>query len=163
MGPTRQCHDLLKSLSFLFFPFFFSRTLGVGGGWRREEPAAVFGFDVFSTPVSRPLAEYAGRRHAGRRVREHRAANAACTTIETRHNATSCATHDACPSAHHKPLLAGKQRIRSLPPIRPPLPTYGPELQPPLHPETTLPSRRSASWPGRRRALREKASKENNK
>uniref|UniRef100_A0A0E0CR70 Uncharacterized protein n=1 Tax=Oryza meridionalis TaxID=40149 RepID=A0A0E0CR70_9ORYZ len=110
---------------------------------------AVFGFDVFSAPVSRPLAEYAGRRHTGWRVREHRAANAACTTVETSHNAstsTSCATLDACPSTHHRPLLAGKQRIRSPPPIRPPLPAYGPELQPPLHPETTPPSRRSTSW-----------------
>uniref|UniRef100_A0A0D3HQQ0 Uncharacterized protein n=1 Tax=Oryza barthii TaxID=65489 RepID=A0A0D3HQQ0_9ORYZ len=74
---------------------------------------------------------------------------AACTTVETSHNAstpTSCATLDACPSEHHRPLLAGKQRIRSPPPIWPPLPAYGPELQPPLHPETTPPSRRSASW-----------------
>uniref|UniRef100_A0A0E0CQN0 Uncharacterized protein n=1 Tax=Oryza meridionalis TaxID=40149 RepID=A0A0E0CQN0_9ORYZ len=96
-----------------------------------------------------------GRRHTGRRVREHRAANAACTTVEISHNAstpTSCATLDACPSTHHRPLLVGKQRIRSSPSIRPPLPAYGLELQPPLHPETTPPSRRSASWPGRRRS-----------
>uniref|UniRef100_I1P6L9 Uncharacterized protein n=1 Tax=Oryza glaberrima TaxID=4538 RepID=I1P6L9_ORYGL len=125
-------------------PHFFSP-----GRCSGRSPAAVFGFDVFSAPVSRPLAEYAGRRHTGRRVHEHRAANAACTTVETSHNAstpTSCATLDACPSAHHRPLIAGKQRIRSPPPIRPPLPAFGPELQPPLHPETTPPSRRSASW-----------------
>uniref|UniRef100_A0A0E0CD36 Uncharacterized protein n=1 Tax=Oryza meridionalis TaxID=40149 RepID=A0A0E0CD36_9ORYZ len=126
------------------FPLFFLQDARVGGGWRREEPVAVFSFNVFSAPVLRPLAEYAERRHTGRRVREHRAANAAYTTVETSHNAstpTSCATLDACPSAHHRPLLAGKQRIRSPPPIRPPLPTYGPELQPPLHPETTPPLR----------------------
>jgi hypothetical protein len=102
--------------------------------------------------VSRPLAEYAGRRHTGRRVREHRAANAACTTVETSHNAstpTSCATLDTTGrSSPGSSAFALRRRSG------PRFPRTGRSSSP--H-STPRPRRRPVapphgSWPGRRRS-----------